>query len=73
MQGSQERSFSSLHGSTTSVDKGKRKVSDFSNEDGFCSRRSHLARLSNDSESQLRCNLNFLYMFFLCPKSWPAG
>ena len=56
---------SSLHGSTTSVDKGKQKVSDLSNEDEFCSRRSHLARLSEAIEAQLQCNLHFLYMFCL--------
>ncbi|PWA74562.1 hypothetical protein CTI12_AA250600 [Artemisia annua] len=56
VQGSQDRPFSSLHGSRTSVDKGKQKMSDFSNEDGFCSTRSEPATISEAAEPQLQCD-----------------
>ena len=64
MQGTQDRPVSSLHGSRTSVDKGKRKMSDFANEVAFCSVRSGPVTFSEVAEAQLQCNLHFLLMFW---------
>ncbi|PWA75257.1 hypothetical protein CTI12_AA242700 [Artemisia annua] len=54
VQGSQARSLSNLDGSRTSMDKGKRKMSDLSNEDTFRSGRVHFATLSEASEAELQ-------------------
>lgn len=64
MQGGRDRPVSSLHGSRTSVDKGKRKMSDFSNEAAFCSMRSDAITFLEVAEPQLQCNLRFLLMFW---------
>ena len=64
MQGTRDKPLSSLHGSRTSVDKGKRKMSDFANEVTFCSVRPGSLTFSEVVEAQLQCNLHFLLMFW---------
>ncbi|PWA95062.1 hypothetical protein CTI12_AA010730 [Artemisia annua] len=59
VQGSRARSLSNLDGSRTSMDKGKRKMSDLSNEDTFRSGRVDLATLSEASEAELQCGEDF--------------
>ncbi|PWA54926.1 hypothetical protein CTI12_AA429910 [Artemisia annua] len=59
VQGGQGRSLSNLDGSRTSMDKGKRKMSELFDEDRFRSVRSHLAPLSETSETEL------LYIFVI--------
>lgn len=59
-----DRPVSTLHGSRASVDKGKRKMSDFANEVAFCSVGSGPVTFSEVTEPELRCNLRFLWMFW---------